>query len=117
MDSQLERIKQEKSIDVFNYVSKIRSQRNYMVQTQAQYQFILETLLEAVEDGNTEVLACNFHAHVTKLSQIGITGTNQLSGFEMEFSKLNSLASNRGRHGVMLADFVKAAGNQAVRDF
>ena len=34
MDSQLQRIEQEKTLDIYNYVMHIRSQRNFMVQTE-----------------------------------------------------------------------------------
>ena len=51
----LERIKHEKTIDVYGHVTCLRAQRNYMVQTEDQYTFIHDALLEAVMSGFTEV--------------------------------------------------------------
>ena len=55
IDSMLERIKHEKTIDVYGHVTCLRAQRNYMVQTEDQYTFIHDALLEAVMSGFTEV--------------------------------------------------------------
>ena len=57
IDSMLERIKHEKTIDVYGHVTCLRAQRNYMVQTEDQYTFIHDALLEAVMSGFTEVSA------------------------------------------------------------
>ena len=51
----LERIKHEKTIDVYGHVTCLRAQRNYMVQTEDQYIFIHDALLEAAMAGFTEV--------------------------------------------------------------
>ena len=56
IDSMLERIKHEKTVDVYGHVTCLRSQRNYMVQTEDQYIFIHDALLEACVCGFTEVL-------------------------------------------------------------
>ena len=42
----LERIKHEKTIDVYGHVTCLRAQRNYMVQTEDQYQFCYRAALE-----------------------------------------------------------------------
>ena len=55
IDSMLERIKHENTIDVYGHVTCLRAQRNYMVQTEDQYTFIHDALLEAVMSGFTEV--------------------------------------------------------------
>ena len=56
IDSMLERLKHEKTVDVYGHVTCLRAQRNYMVQTEDQYIFIHDALLEAILSGNTEVL-------------------------------------------------------------
>jgi hypothetical protein len=55
IDSMLERMKHEKTVDVYGHVTCLRAQRNYMVQTEDQYIFIHDALLEAALSGSTEV--------------------------------------------------------------
>ena len=55
IDSMLERMKHERTVDVYGHVTCLRAQRNYMVQTEDQYIFIHDALLEAILAGNTEV--------------------------------------------------------------
>lgn len=83
IDAMLERIKHEKTVDIYGHVTLMRAQRNYMVQTEDQYIFIHDALLEAVTCGNTEVPARNLYAYIQKLTQIE-TGEN-VTGMELEF--------------------------------
>uniref|UniRef100_A0A2K6SN31 Receptor-type tyrosine-protein phosphatase delta n=1 Tax=Saimiri boliviensis boliviensis TaxID=39432 RepID=A0A2K6SN31_SAIBB len=80
IDAMLERIKHEKTVDIYGHVTLMRAQRNYMVQTEDQYIFIHDALLEAVTCGNTEVPARNLYAYIQKLTQIE-TGEN-VTGME-----------------------------------
>lgn len=89
IDSMLERIRHEKTIDIYGHVTCLRAQRNYMVQTEDQYIFIHDALLEAVVCGNTEIPARNLHAHIQKLMQVEI-GDN-VTAMELEFKKLNNI--------------------------
>uniref|UniRef100_A0A8I5ZXQ0 Receptor-type tyrosine-protein phosphatase S n=1 Tax=Rattus norvegicus TaxID=10116 RepID=A0A8I5ZXQ0_RAT len=70
IDAMLERIRTEKTVDVYGHVTLMRSQRNYMVQTEDQYSFIHEALLEAVGCGNTEVPARSLYTYIQKLAQV-----------------------------------------------
>ncbi|XP_055372235.1 tyrosine-protein phosphatase Lar isoform X2 [Condylostylus longicornis] len=86
IDSMLERMKHEKIIDIYGHVTCLRAQRNYMVQTEDQYIFIHDAILEAIICGNTEVLARNLHTHLQKLMMTE-PGEN-ITGMEIEFKKL-----------------------------
>ncbi|KAB0396882.1 hypothetical protein E2I00_009797, partial [Balaenoptera physalus] len=77
------RIKPEKTVDVYGHVTLMRSQRNYMVQTEDQYSFIHEALLEAVGCGNTEVPARSLYAYIQKLTQV--EPGEHVTGMELEF--------------------------------
>ena len=83
IDAMLERIKHEKTVDIYGHVTCLRAQRNYMVQTEDQYIFIHDALLEAVQCGNTEVPARNLAAHIQKLTQPEPGET--VTGMELEF--------------------------------
>ena len=88
VDSMLERIRHEKLVDVYGHVTCLRSQRNYMVQTEDQYIFIHDALLEAVVCGHTEVPARSLHHHIQQLMQ---TEHDNGTAMEAEFKKLASI--------------------------
>ncbi|XP_060093337.1 receptor-type tyrosine-protein phosphatase delta isoform X34 [Heteronotia binoei] len=95
IDAMLERIKHEKTVDIYGHVTLMRAQRNYMVQTEDQYIFIHDALLEAVTCGNTEVPARNLYAYIQKLTQIE-AGEN-VTGMELEFKRLASSKAHTSR--------------------
>ncbi|XP_017907487.1 PREDICTED: receptor-type tyrosine-protein phosphatase delta isoform X27 [Capra hircus] len=95
IDAMLERIKHEKTVDIYGHVTLMRAQRNYMVQTEDQYIFIHDALLEAVTCGNTEVPARNLYAYIQKLTQTE-TGEN-VTGMELEFKRLASSKAHTSR--------------------
>lgn len=54
-----------------------------MVQTEDQYSFIHEALLEAVACGNTEVAARSLYSYMQKLSKV--ESGEHVTGMELEF--------------------------------
>ncbi|XP_074492953.1 protein tyrosine phosphatase receptor type Fa isoform X12 [Sebastes fasciatus] len=95
IEAMLERMKHEKSVDIYGHVTCMRAQRNYMVQTEDQYIFIHEALLEAATCGNTEVPARNLYAHIQKLTQIPPGET--VTVMELEFKKLANSKAHTSR--------------------
>uniref|UniRef100_A0AAQ5Z3F8 Receptor-type tyrosine-protein phosphatase F n=1 Tax=Amphiprion ocellaris TaxID=80972 RepID=A0AAQ5Z3F8_AMPOC len=95
IDAMLERMKHEKSVDIYGHVTCMRAQRNYMVQTEDQYIFIHEALLEAATCGNTEVPARNLYAHIQKLTQVPPGDT--VTAMELEFKKLANSKAHTSR--------------------
>ncbi|XP_035273498.1 receptor-type tyrosine-protein phosphatase delta-like isoform X33 [Anguilla anguilla] len=95
IDAMLERIKHEKTVDIYGHVTLMRSQRNYMVQTEDQYIFIHDALLEAVACGNTEVPARNLYAYIQKLTHVE-HGEN-VTGMELEFKRLANTKAHTSR--------------------
>uniref|UniRef100_A0A8C5R1R5 Receptor-type tyrosine-protein phosphatase F n=1 Tax=Leptobrachium leishanense TaxID=445787 RepID=A0A8C5R1R5_9ANUR len=95
IDAMLERVKLEKTVDVYGHVTCMRSQRNYMVQTEDQYIFIHEALLEAVTCGNTEVPARSLYAHIQKLSQV--PPGESVTAMELEFKLLANSKAHTSR--------------------
>ncbi|XP_035861430.1 receptor-type tyrosine-protein phosphatase S-like isoform X11 [Sander lucioperca] len=99
IDAMLERIRHERTVDIYGHVTLMRSQRNYMVQTEDQYSFIHEALLEAVACGNTEVAARSLYSYMQKLSKV--EPGEHITGMELEFkignqySGLGTLANQR----------------------
>ncbi|XP_072449919.1 receptor-type tyrosine-protein phosphatase delta-like [Chiloscyllium punctatum] len=95
IDAMLERIKHEKTVDIYGHVTLMRSQRNYMVQTEDQYIFIHDALLEAVACGTTEVMARNLFSYIQKLTQVE-TGEH-VTGMELEFKRLANSKAHTSR--------------------
>ena len=103
IDSMLERLRYENTIDVYGHVTVLRAQRNYMVQTEDQYIFIHDAVQEAVTCGDTEVPARSLHAHLQSLMMPctggrGDSGTlSGMTGMQLEFKKLASIRTHPGR--------------------
>ncbi|XP_031768758.1 tyrosine-protein phosphatase Lar isoform X4 [Galleria mellonella] len=95
IDSMLERARHERTVDIYGHVTCLRAQRNYMVQTEDQYIFIHDALLEAVVCGDTEVPARNLHAHIQKLMRID--SIENITGMELEFKKLANMKADSSR--------------------
>ncbi|XP_021470799.1 receptor-type tyrosine-protein phosphatase delta isoform X28 [Oncorhynchus mykiss] len=95
IDAMMERIKHEKTVDIYGHVTLMRAQRNYMVQTEDQYVFIHDALQEAVTCGTTEVPARNLYAYIQKLT--GIEGGENVSGMELEFKRLANTKAHTSR--------------------
>ncbi|XP_065810011.1 receptor-type tyrosine-protein phosphatase S-like isoform X1 [Labrus bergylta] len=95
IDAMLERIRHERTVDIYGHVTLMRSQRNYMVQTEDQYSFIHESLLEAVACGNTEVAARSLYSYMQKLSKVE-TGEH-VTGMELEFKRLANTKAHTSR--------------------
>ncbi|XP_062386523.1 receptor-type tyrosine-protein phosphatase S, partial [Sardina pilchardus] len=95
IDAMLERIKHEKTVDIYGHVTLMRAQRNYMVQTEDQYSFIHDALLEAVACGNTEVAARSLFSYIQKLATVE-TGEH-VTGMELEFKRLANSKAHTSR--------------------
>ena len=103
LDSMLERIKTDKSVSIYEFVSVMRKQRVLMVQTvvsekknvmeeliyhsflisQSQYIFIHNALDELITCGETEIAAANMRIVIGKLSRL--VPTRNVTGFQAQF--------------------------------
>eukprot|EP00063_Salmo_salar_P021581 XP_013996416.1 PREDICTED: receptor-type tyrosine-protein phosphatase S-like isoform X11 [Salmo salar] len=95
IDGMLERIRHERTTDIYGHVTLMRSQRNYMVQTEDQYGFIHEALLEAVACGNTEVAARSLFSYMQKLGKV--ESGEHVTGMELEFKRLANTKAHTSR--------------------
>ncbi|XP_061653487.1 receptor-type tyrosine-protein phosphatase S-like isoform X8 [Phyllopteryx taeniolatus] len=95
IDAMLERIRHERTADIYGHVTLMRSQRNYMVQTEDQYSFIHEALQEAVACGNTEVAARSLYSYIQKLAKV--ESGEHVTGMELEFKRLANTKAHTSR--------------------
>ncbi|XP_036844668.1 receptor-type tyrosine-protein phosphatase epsilon isoform X4 [Oncorhynchus mykiss] len=89
IDGVIDMMHQEQKIDVFGFVSKIRDQRSQLVQTDIQYSFIYQALLEYYLYGDTELDVSSLEGHLHKLHNTHAPFDRV--GLEEEFKKLTNM--------------------------
>ncbi|PIK48419.1 putative receptor-type tyrosine-protein phosphatase epsilon [Apostichopus japonicus] len=80
-------MKQERAIDVFNFVNNMRKQRPLMVQVVEQYQFIYESLLIYSYVGKPSTPVDDFHVNLKKWK--AVTSLHKPTGLQRQFNMLS----------------------------
>uniref|UniRef100_A0AAQ5ZGQ5 protein-tyrosine-phosphatase n=1 Tax=Amphiprion ocellaris TaxID=80972 RepID=A0AAQ5ZGQ5_AMPOC len=89
IDAMIDMMHAEQKVDVFGFVSKIREQRSQLIQTDMQYSFIYQALLEYYLYGDTELDVSSLEGHLHKLHNTFANGDRV--GLEEEFKKLTNM--------------------------
>jgi len=89
IDSLTQAITEEGAVSIFQTVSDLRRQRNYLVQSVKQYQFVYRAIMEFAQFGDTEMDAAQIKEHWVRL-----TGEKK-EGLLAEFSKLANVVDDR----------------------
>ncbi|KAF5300368.1 hypothetical protein FQR65_LT00989 [Abscondita terminalis] len=72
LDAMLKQIRTRNEVNIFGFLRYIRSQRNFLVQTEEQYIFIHDALLEAIESGETNIKREQIPKYVQSLQSSNI---------------------------------------------
>uniref|UniRef100_A0A8C6T4K9 Receptor-type tyrosine-protein phosphatase epsilon n=1 Tax=Neogobius melanostomus TaxID=47308 RepID=A0A8C6T4K9_9GOBI len=89
IDSMIDMMHSEQRLDVFGFVSRIREQRCQLIQTDMQYSFIYQALLEYYLYGDTELDVCSLEGHLHRLHNT--RAPHDRLGLEEEFRKLTNV--------------------------
>uniref|UniRef100_A0A8D3CJH9 Receptor-type tyrosine-protein phosphatase epsilon n=1 Tax=Scophthalmus maximus TaxID=52904 RepID=A0A8D3CJH9_SCOMX len=89
IDSMIDMMHMDQRVDVFGFVSRIREQRCQLIQTDMQYSFIYQALLEYYLYGDTELDVCSLEGHLQRLHNT--RAPHDRLGLEEEFRKLTNV--------------------------
>ena len=92
LDAMLKQIECKNELNIRGFLCHIRNQRNFLVQTEEQYIFIHDALLEAIQAGNTNVHSSQLSRYL-QLLQVPFFKNNSL--VEMNFDSFRFLISER----------------------
>ncbi|PNI33397.1 PTPRE isoform 4 [Pan troglodytes] len=114
IDAMMAMMHAEQKVDVFEFVSRIRNQRPQMVQTDMQYTFIYQALLEYYLYGDTELDVSSLEKHLQTMH--GTTTHFDKIGLEEEFRKLTNvrIMKENMRTGNLPANMKKARVIQII---
>ncbi|CAI8026225.1 Receptor-type tyrosine-protein phosphatase delta [Geodia barretti] len=91
IDVELQRAQKEGVVDPFNYVIKMRDQRNLMIQTEAQYIFLYDAILEGTTSRGTEIPVEGLSSRMKELELMDGEGE---TGYRVEFNRLRQFRVN-----------------------
>ncbi|XP_028917137.1 receptor-type tyrosine-protein phosphatase epsilon isoform X3 [Ornithorhynchus anatinus] len=114
IDAVIDMMHAQRRVDVFDFVARIRRQRPQMVQTEMQYSFIYQALLEHHLYGDTELDVTSLEKHLQGL-QNTTTRLDKI-GLEQEFKKLTNvrIMKENMRTGNLPANMKKARVIQII---
>lgn len=105
LDAMLDQMEDEKVVDILGFVTHMRNQRSLMVQTEPQYIFVYDALLESVACGNTEVFTNDIPTRIKHLCSIN-PGTTR-TYMQEEFERLSMNIDDKSQYEAAMLPYNK----------